>query len=461
MPEFESNRIEYKRELDDGDKLEKAVVSFLNYNGGGEIFVGINDDGSIYGVNNTDEDQRKIADRLGNNIRPKILGLFDIISEKREGKSIIRIVVSSGLQKPYYLRKEGMTERGCFVRVGASAQPMTEAMIERLLQQRQASSLSTTAVSRQTLTFEQLQIYYNEHGLKLNDQFEENLDLRTGDGAYNMLAYLLADSNGASLKVAKYAGTNKVDLIENEEYGYRCIITAIYRVLDKLAVENKTFAKITSRNRLERKLINEVALKEAFINAVVHNDYSLAWPVVEFYSDRVTITSTGGLVEGLSEEDFYNGRSMPRNRELMRIFKDIELVEELGSGMQRILDAYDRSVFEITPSFVIVTFPYASDFDRDENENVNDNEFATNDKNNIDENNGTISGTISGTINGTINENDVLKALKNSPNATYDELGDLFKIPRRTVARHIKTLREQGLIKRIGSNKTGYWKTIE
>ena len=99
---------------------------------------------------------------------------------------------------------------------------------------------------------EQLHIYYNEHGLKLNDQFEENLDLRTSDGYYNMLAYLLADNNGASVKVAKYSGTDKIDLIENEEYGYRCIITAVYRVLDKLAVENKTFAKITARNRLQR-----------------------------------------------------------------------------------------------------------------------------------------------------------------------------------------------------------------
>ena len=373
MVEAESNRIEYKRELDKSDKLEKAVVSFLNYNGGGEIFVGIADDGSVVGITDTDSDQRKIADRLGNNIRPKILGLFDVVAEKIEGKNIIRIIISSGMQKPYYIRKKGMTEDGCFIRVGASAQPMTEAMIERFLQHRQVNSLSTTAVSRQKLTFEQLHIYYNEHSLKLNDQFEDNLDLRTGDGVYNFLAYLLADNNGASIKVAKYAGTNKVDLIENEEYGYRCLITAVYRVLDKFAVENKTFAKITSRNRLERKLIHPVALHEAFINAVVHNDYSLGWPVVEFFSDRVTITSTGGLVEGLSQKDFFSGRSMLRNRELMRVFKDVKLVEELGSGMQRILEAYDRSVFEITPSFIVVTFPYASDFDRSVSEDADKN----------------------------------------------------------------------------------------
>jgi predicted HTH transcriptional regulator len=299
------------------------------------------------------------------------LGLFDVVADKVDGKNIIRIVISSGTQKPYYIRKRGMTEDGCFIHVGSSAQPMTEAMIERMLQSRQKNTLSTTIVSRQKLSFEQLHIYYNEHGLKLNDQFEDNLDLRLSDGAYNFLAYLLADNNGASIKVAKYAGTDKIELIENEEYGYRCLITAIYRVLDKFAVENKTFAKITPRNRLERKLINPVAFREAFINAVVHNDFSLGWPVVEFYSDRVTITSTGGLVEGMSQEDFFKGRSMLRNRELMRVFKDVELVEELGSGMQRILEAYDRSVFEITPSFIVVTFPYAADFERSVSDDAN------------------------------------------------------------------------------------------
>jgi predicted HTH transcriptional regulator len=368
LANLESNRIEYKRELDKGSKLEKSVVSFLNYNGGGEILIGVADDGTVCGVSDSDGDQRKIAERLANNIRPKILGLFDVVAEKMDGRNIIRIIVSSGTQKPYYIRKRGMTEDGCFIRVGSSAQPMTEAMIERLLAHRQTSTLSTMPVSRQNLTFEQLHIYYSEHGLALNAQFTDNLDLKDGNGAYNFLAYLLADSNGASLKVAKYAGTDKIDLIENEEYGYRCLITATYRVLDKLEVENKTFAKITSRNRRERKLINAVALREAFINAVVHNDYNLGWPVVEFFSDRLTITSTGGLVEGLSKEDFFNGRSMLRNRELMRVFKDVELVEGLGSGMSRILDAYDRSAFEITPSFIVVTFPYSADFERSVNE---------------------------------------------------------------------------------------------
>jgi predicted HTH transcriptional regulator len=446
----ESNCIEFKREVDKGDKLEKAVVSFLNYNGGGEILIGVSDDGTVVGVSDSDGDQRKIADRLGNNIRPKILGLFDVVTDKLEDKNIIRIVVSSGTQKPYYIRKRGMTEDGCFIRVGASAQPMTEVMIDRLLQHRQVNSLSTTAVSRQKLTFEQLHIYYSEHRLKLNDQFEDNLDLRTGDGEYNFLAYLLADNNGASVKVAKYAGTDKIDLIENEEYGYRCLVTAIYRVLDKLAVENKTFAKITSRNRLERKLINPVAIREAFINAVVHNDYSLGWPVVEFFSDRVTITSTGGLVEGLSQEDFFNGRSMLRNRELMRVFKDVELVESLGSGMRRILEAYDRSVFDITPSFIVVTFPYASDFERSESEDAAKNERSMSED--LSEDSTKNERSLS---EAELNKlKPILDFLESHDSITPQEARDLTEKSAATARRYLTLLCERGLLESTGSTST-------
>ena len=135
--------------------------------------------------------------RLSNNIRPKILGLFDVVAEEMDGKSIIRIIVSSGTQKPYYIHKKGMTEDGCFIRVGASAQPMTEAMIERLIAQRQTTILSTIPSLRQSLTFEQLHIYYSHHGLSLNSQFAESLDLKESNGKYNYLAYLLADNNGA------------------------------------------------------------------------------------------------------------------------------------------------------------------------------------------------------------------------------------------------------------------------
>ncbi|MCL2022289.1 MAG: ATP-binding protein, partial [Betaproteobacteria bacterium] len=165
----ESNRVEYKRRLT--DKFERSVVAFLNYPGGGEILVGVDNDGSVAGVPDVDGVQLQIVDRIKNNIRPATLGLFDVAHEEREGKNIIRVVVSAGQQRPYYLRTRGMTEDGCFIRVGSSSQPMTERMIEELLAKRQHSSIQTMRSPRQKLTFRQLKIYYEEKKLSPNQEF--------------------------------------------------------------------------------------------------------------------------------------------------------------------------------------------------------------------------------------------------------------------------------------------------
>lgn len=126
---------------------------------------------------------------------------------------------------------------------------------------------------------------------------------------------------------------DRVDLSESNEYGYESIVKATQQVLDKLNLENKTRNKITAKERQEKRLWNEIALREAVVNAFVHNDYTkeLA-PKFELFDNRLEITSNGGLPEGLSKDEFFEGFSIPRNKELMRIFKDLDLVEQLGSG---------------------------------------------------------------------------------------------------------------------------------
>ncbi len=124
----ESHRIEYKREL--SDSLEKAVVAFLNGKDGGIIYIGLDDQGQVVGLPDCDAVQLAIKDRLKNNIQPSIMGLFEIIHEQREQQDIIRITVAGGIEKPYYLKKFGMTEKGCFMRVGSAAEPMPQDMIE-------------------------------------------------------------------------------------------------------------------------------------------------------------------------------------------------------------------------------------------------------------------------------------------------------------------------------------------
>lgn len=351
----ESNRIEHKQTLTAG--LEKEVVAFLNSDQGGVIYIGINKQGEAVGVESADDLQLKIKDRLKHNIAPSCLGLFEIIHEQQQGKSIIKLIVASGRERPYYIKKHGMSEKGCFIRIGSSSEPMPASMIEDLFAKRVRNSLGKIKSHRQDLTFEQLKIYYQEKGLTLNAQFASNLELLTEEGHYNYVAYLLADTNGTSIKVAKYAGKDKIDLIENVELGYCSLIKATHRVLDKLKIENTIATEITYKERKETPLWDHVALREAVINAIVHNDWtSEVPPVFEIYSDRIEITSTGGLSSIKNTEDFFTGFTKPINRELMRIFKDVELVEHLGSGMGRILPAYGRESFQITDNFMRLVF---------------------------------------------------------------------------------------------------------
>ncbi|MDR1163450.1 MAG: putative DNA binding domain-containing protein [Candidatus Accumulibacter sp.] len=424
----ENNRTEFKRKLN--DHFERSVVSFFNYPGGGEIIIGVDDDGTTCGIDDTDKVQLQIVDRIRNNIRPQTLGLFDVVQGQIDERDIIRVIVSCGQQRPYYVRKFGMSEQGCFMRVGSSSQPMSEQMIEELIAKRSLITLQSTVSPRQNLMFKQLCIYYEEKSLEPTEQFIESLDLRQSGGAFNYAAYLFADENGVSIKVAAYAGTDKVDLLETREYGNRCLITATQRILDRLDSENRTFAKITAKNRIEKERVNSIALREAVINAIVHNDYSKGVPLIEIFTDRMVVTSCGGLVDGLTESDFFKCRSMPRNRELMRVFRDMEFVEQIGSGMSRILKAYDRSIFELTPSFTVVTFPFEKAFIMP---------------------NGKKTGKINAKSKST------LDVIKKHPEATITRLSELTGKSQRTISRELKEYRSAGLIHREGARKNGKW----
>lgn len=332
LMEAENQHIEYKLQLN--DKLEREAVAFLNSRLGGDLYIGVKDNGDVVGIDDADKCQLAVSDRLKNNILPSCLGLYEVLVEQVDGKNIIHVVVSEGLEKPYYIRQYGMSPQGCYLRIGSGVKPMNIQMIEGLFGSRAKASLRNIPSPRRlNHSFQQLKIYYSEHGYEINDSFLENLDLYTNEGKLNMVAYLLADNNNLSVRVAKYAGKDKCDLIENEEYGYCSLLKVTDRLLEKVNIENRTLTKITGNQRIEKRLIDSVALREALVNAIVHNDYTTEEaPVVEIFSDRLTITSFGGLVNGLSQDEFFRGRTLPRNRELMRVFRDMQWVEHLGVG---------------------------------------------------------------------------------------------------------------------------------
>lgn len=209
MSKFQESRdVEYKRELN--ESLEKEAVAFLNSREGGHILIGIDAKlDAVCGIENIDKVQLQIKDRLKNNIELSVMGLFDVAVEKTENQNVIKIILAAGPEKPYYVKKFGMTVKGCFIRVGSASEPMDQDTIEALFSTRVRNSIGRMPSPRQNLTFEQLKIYYLERGLKLNDAFMHNLELLTTEGKPNYAAYLLADDNGVSVQIAKYTDTTR------------------------------------------------------------------------------------------------------------------------------------------------------------------------------------------------------------------------------------------------------------
>ena len=439
----ETDNREYKRQISDG--VEKTVIGFLN-SSGGELFIGIDDDGSVHGVENYDEVVRSFTDRIKNNISPSALGLFSVSPKKDEKDKIyIEIRIASGFEKPYYVSRYGMSPKGCFIRVGTQTLPMTQAMIDTLYSRRSLHTLHNVVSPNQHLTFEQLKIYYNEKGFSVgNDNFLRNLDLYTEDGKFNYLAYLMADNNGVSIKIAQYSGTDKITILKKTECGHCSLIKATYSMLTALDIYNQTAVEITYPKRIETRLVEPIALRESVLNAILHNDYIRgAYPVVEFYSDRVEITSSGGLPLGLTREEFFEGRSLPRNRELMRIFSNMDLCEQLGSGMKRIMGSYKPEDYSISDNFIVADFKY------------NEHALAVLKGEKGSEKGSEKFAKISPT------KKRIIEMISEDNSVTADRMATAIGVSTRAIEKNIKQLKDMGMIERRDGDRGGYWEILK
>lgn len=412
----ENEMVEFKEKLN--DRLEREVVSFLNTPHGGTLYIGIADNGTVVGVDGLDEKQKEIKDRIKNNISPSTLGLFEIATPEIEGKNCIQIIVSGGNQRPYYLKRNGMSPEGCFFRIGSTTEKMTEGMIMNLFRKRQKETLISKISPRQNLSFNYLKGQYREKGFEVEDNFLIQLELYTEDREFNYLAYLLSDQNALQFQYARYSGDDVFDLAEHRDFCNQSIL--------KTTVDILSFIQNKIKGREDRQKFNGIAMRELVVNAIVHNNYfSSGLPTFEEFSNRFEISSSGGLPEGFTREDFLADFSLPVNPELMRVFRDLGLAERLGTGIRRVLKYYPKEVFRFSSSFLRVSIPLGKPIPV--NEKAPDSDTS------------------------------LVELIKDNPKITRAAAAEKLGISESSVYRQLKDLEEEGRIVREGSRKTGYW----
>lgn len=157
-------------------------------------------------------------------------------------------------------------------------------------------------------------------------------------------------------------------------------------------------------------------------------------PKFEIFIDRIEITSSGGLPEGLTQQEFFEGFSVPRNKELMRVFKDLGMVEQLGSGVPRILESYGKDCFTFSDHFLRMSFPVLG---------------------------GQASGQAGGQAGGQVEkfterQIEILELIKADPGISRKQLSEKLGINQSAIQKHIDALKKKGVIYRE-SETTGYW----
>ena len=435
---IESETLELKERYT--DTISKEIVSFLN-SSGGTILIGIKDDGTVIGVNNIDEVLRKISDIITAQIEPNPQD--EITSELKfdEGKTIIAINIKKGQNHIYCQKKYGFSSAGCTIRIGTTCKEMTSEQIKIRYEKKfiDTEYMLKKRANFSDLSFRELKIYYSEKGYHLEDKsYESNLNLKNDAGEYNLLAELLSDRNNVPFIFVKFKGKNKASISERSDYGYGCILTTYGKIKNRLQAENICISNTTIRPRTDIYLFDFDCVNEAILNALVHNDWTVTEPQISMFCDRLEILSHGGLPNGMTKEQFFDGISKPRNTTLMRIFLNMGLTEHTGHGIPTIVEKYGKEVFEIQSNYIRCTIPFQKEvLEQINNENVG----------------------LNVGLNKT--EKKVIEILIENTSVTSAELAEKIGVTKRTIERSFKSLQEKKIIERIGSKRDGNWIVIK
>ncbi len=339
----EGKNIEFKVELPNSNTLVKTVIAFSN-TGGGKLIIGVNDQGKIVGLKpdmDIFEIQDKVASIIYETCYPNVLP--DIYTTTIDDLVLLVIEVYRGNLLPYYLKKLGKNE-GVFIRVGATNR---RASLENILElERQRMNISYDQEVNREVKFDTLDVSsianrfsnsnktFDKIALKnLKLIHEENGELYPTNG----LLILLGKFEHVRMKCSRFKGTTMDVFLDRKEYDGD-LLTQLENTENFI----KNYISLSSEIKgLQREDYYEIpieAIRESLINAVVHRDYSNDGRDIKIgvYDDMVNIVSPGAFPSTITQEDILEGRSEIRNKVIARVFKELNYIEQWGSGIRRI-----------------------------------------------------------------------------------------------------------------------------
>lgn len=451
MPEMQN--IEWKTKWKD-DYLE-WICGFANAQGG-RIYIGCNDDGEVVGLSNS----RKLLEDIPNKIRNAMSIVVDVNLLMQDGKEYIEIVVP---QYPVAISCKGVY----YYRSGSTMQTLSGPELESFILRKRGASWDNMPLPGFTVDdiddslvdkFKKLAAKKGRIDKSVLEESKADLmeKLRlTNAGYYTNAAMLLFSKNpdkwqlGAYTKIG-YFETDADLRYQDEIHG--SLLEQIDKIMEVLYLKFMK-AKISYEGiqRIERYFVADEALREALLNALCHKQYESCTPIqISVYDDRLYIANCGKLPENWTVNNLMSKHaSKPYNPSIANVFYLAGFIESWGRGIEKICQACDedgspRPEYTINPGDIMIKFTAPEDrVIRFGSQGV------------------TTKVTAKVTIKVTDKEIEVLDLIREDPGYSMDEIAKRLSVSRKTVAARIKSLKEKGILERIGATKNGHWQINE
>ena len=321
------------------EDIKKEIVAFANSEGG-TLYIGINDQGEIIGVEDVDGVMLQASNMIRDAIKPDVTMFVNYAHEQIEQKDIVKITVQKGTDSPYYIAKKGLRPEGVYVRQGASSVPASDHAIRRMIKETDGDTFEVMRSLNQDLTFRAATDEFKARDILFGESQMITLGILTAEKLYTNLGLLLSDQCVHTIKAASFEGTTKSVFKDRREFN-GSLLQQMNDAYSFIEVYNKTRAEFLKLRRIDRRDYPEEAVREALLNSLVHREYAFSGStLINIFEDRIEFVSLGGLVNGLTANDILFGISQCRNEKLAAVFYRLKLIEAYGTGIQKIMDSY-------------------------------------------------------------------------------------------------------------------------
>jgi predicted HTH transcriptional regulator len=371
LAQHEGKTLEFKRDLSSPTHVLRTIVAFAN-SAGGALLLGVEDrTRTVRGIKAPLDLQERLANMISTGIAPPLMPAIEVLPWR--DKAVVAAEVFPSYSRPHHLVAAGVDD-GTYVRVGASNRradrqlrgelgrsARNESYDEQPWPQLSSDAIDFRAASELLRPFRTIK-KHDLQSLHLVIKHQGRL-VPTCGGIILFGLDRHAVFPDAWIQVGRFGGTTRTkieDTHELRDYPARAVEGAA-EFVRKHALHS---FQITGLRRTEHWSIPLPAVREAIINAVTHADYSqVGAPIrVSVFDDRVEVENPGLLPFGLTVDDIQRGVSRLRNRVIGRVFKELGLIEQWGSGIGRMIDSCRERglpppVFEEMATQFRVTFP--------------------------------------------------------------------------------------------------------